>query len=657
MLEFGPDICNDLHEALSREWLVTNGIGGYASGTLAGPRTRRYHGLLVAATTPPTERTLLVAKLDETAIHEGHQYPLSANQWQNGRTEPRGFEHLRQFHLEGTTPVWTYAFGSALLEKRVWMEHGENTTYVHYCLRSASTPMTVNIAALVSCRDHHDITSRTNWPTPPCIEQVQQGLKVTACPDTPPYYLLSDGAQPSPVCEWKQGFFLGAENYRGLEAGEDLFHAGNLRANLLPAASLMLVLTTQAPAALDCVSPYERHREREYDLLATSGLPDEPREIQQLVLAADQFMVQRSLPRDQDGCSVVAGYPWFTDWGRDTMISLPGLALTTKQHDVAAKILRTFSHYVDQGMLPNCFPDVASEPEYNTVDATLWYFEAIRAYYEAAGDADLVRDLFPVLHGIVGWHLKGTRYGIHLDSRDGLLYAGREGMQLTWMDAKIDGRVVTPRIGKPVELNALWYHAMRIMAEFARLLKQSPHRYENLAERAAASFARFWNASDGYCYDVIDGPAGHDPSLRPNQLLAVSLLNSPLSYVQQRAVVDVCTRHLLTPHGMRSLGPGETGYIGTYGGSQRERDAAYHQGTTWGWLIGPFVRAHLRVYHDPDRARSFLRPLVEQLSSHGLGSLSEIFDGDPPFRPRGCIAQAWTVAEVLSAWQAASDCP
>jgi predicted glycogen debranching enzyme len=354
---------------------------------------------------------------------------------------------------------------------------------------------------------------------------------------------------------------------------------------------------------------------------------------------------------------VIAGYPWFGDWGRDTMISLPGLALATGRPQIARSILLTFAKFVDQGMLPNRFPDQGELPEYNTVDATLWYFEAIRAYIEyedASGNpvhgSSLLKEVYPILQEIVDWHLRGTRYQIGVDSRDGLVFAGEPGVQLTWMDAKVDGWVVTPRIGKPVEINALWYNALGCMQGFARWLGESPEAYITLAQRVQTSFGRFWNEQKGYCYDVIDGPDGDDASLRPNQVFAVALPHSPLSPGQSRAVVDACARHLLTSHGLRSLAPIETGYQGHYGGSLLKRDAAYHQGTVWSWLIGPFVRAHLRVYGDRQQARAFLIPLVQHLSDHGLGSVSEIFDGDPPFTPRGCFAQAWGVAELLHAW-------
>jgi predicted glycogen debranching enzyme len=321
---------------------------------------------------------------------------------------------------------------------------------------------------------------------------------------------------------------------------------------------------------------------------------------------------------------------------------------------VARSILQTFAHYIDQGMLPNRFPDAGETPEYNTVDATLWYIEAIRAYHAATGDDELLAELWPTLQDIIAWHQRGTRYNIHVDPADGLLYAGEPGVQLTWMDAKVGDWVVTPRIGKPVEVNALWYHALRCMAGFARRLGQPADEYEAAAEKARSGFARFWNASAGYCYDVLDGPDGHEAALRPNQLLAVSLPYSPLNPEQQRAVVDICARYLLTAYGLRSLAAGDPAYVGRYAGGPRQRDGSYHQGTVWGWLIVPFVSAHLRVYGDPALARSYLQPLLRSLASNNIGSISEIFDGDAPFLGRGCTAQAWSVVEVLRAWREVS---
>ena len=661
MLDFGREVCGDLHAAGDREWLVTNGSGGYASGTVAGVLTRRYHGLLIAALQPPLGRTLLVNKLDETATYDGRDYPLFANRWTDGQVKPRGFHYLARFRLEGTTPVWTYACADALLEKRVWMQPGGNTTYVRYDLRRGSRPMALSVKALANYRDHHGNTHAGGWRMR--VEAVPHGLRVTAFEDAIPFYLLSDRAEATPQHEWYRDYFLGQEAYRGLDAVDDNLYAGYFHAVLQPGEPLTIVASTDATPNLDGRSAYDERQTHEKQLLAQSNALIEPRGdrvdapswVQHLILAADQFVVRRSLPGEPDGRSVIAGYHWFGDWGRDTMISLPGLLLVTGRHEVAARVLRTFAHFVDRGMLPNRFPDAGKMPEYNTVDATLWYFEAIRTTHAASGDDALLAELFPVLQEIIEWHVRGTRYNIHVDPADGLLYAGEPGVQLTWMDAKVGDWVVTPRIGKPVEINALWYNALCVLAEFAHRLGEPAARYKALAQQARRGFARFWNEEGGYCHDVIDGPGGDDLALRPNQLLAISLPHSPLDARQQRAVVDVCAHHLLTSHGLRSLAPEDPAYLGDYGGDQRQRDAAYHQGTVWGWLIGPFIDAHLRVYRDREQARSYLEPCARHLAAHGVGSISEIFDGDPPFAPRGCIAQAWSVAEVLRAWQATID--
>jgi predicted glycogen debranching enzyme len=662
MLDFGREMCGDPRWSTEREWLVTNGIGGYASGTVAGVLTRRYHGLLVAALKPPVRRTLLLVKLDETASYGGQSYPLFANHWAGGELEPAGFRHLERFRLEGTTPVWTYALADALLEKRVWMQPGSNTTYVRYEVQRGSGPLELHIKAIVDDRDHHANTqagAKVSFQ----VERVNRGLRVSRANGRTPLYLLCDGARSSPEGAWYRGYYLAVEEYRGLDPLDDNYFAGRFEATLVPGESLTLVASTEAGSLLDGDVALAGRRAYEEALIerARPHLGAAPPAIEQLVLAADQFVVQRALPGSGEGesatggRSIIAGYPWFSDWGRDTMISLPGLVLTAGRPEVAARILRTFAQYVSEGMLPNRFPDEGHDPEYNTVDATLWYFEAIRACYEAAHDLSLLRDLWPVLQDIIDWHVRGTRYQIHLDPADGLLYAGEPGVQLTWMDAKVDDWVVTPRIGKPVEVNALWYNALQVIAALAPRLGESPREYQVLAQRAAEGFARFWNRERGFCYDVLDGPEGDDPALRPNQIFAVSLPHSPLPEAKQRAVIDACARHLLTSHGLRSLAPDGAQYEGRYGGDRKKRDAAYHQGTVWGWLIGSFVEAHLRVYRDPATARSFLWPLLQHLDAHGLGSISEIFDGDPPFTPRGCIAQAWSVAGVLRAWQAVAD--
>lgn len=649
MIEFGREVCAHLPIAERREWLVTNGIGGYAMGAIAGLRTRRYHGLLIAALRPPLGRTLLLAKLDEDVKYDGAQFSLSANRWADATVEQDGLSYLERFHLEGTTPVWSYAYGDALLEKRIWMEQGANTTYVRYDLRRASAPLELYAKALVDYRDHHQTTILNDWK--PDIRQIANGLRIRVHEGAQPLYLLTDRGQAWPDFTWYEDFYLSIEELRGQnDVVEDHIHVGVLGGTLQPGESLTIVASTEPDPPLDGKRAYAARRRYERNLIVRAAGVSPPAPAQ-LVLAADQFVVQRAAPGEPEGCTVIAGYPWFSDWGRDTMISLPGLTLGTGRPEIAARILRTFAHFVDQGMLPNRFPDEGEQPEYNTVDATLWYFEALRAYHEATGDDGLVRALFPVLREIVDWHERGTRYNIHVDPADGLLYAGEEGLQLTWMDAKFGDWVVTPRIGKPVEVNALWYNALCIMAELAGHLGEDAARFERLADRARAGFARFWNDEQGYCFDVLDGPEGDDAALRPNQILAVALPHSALEPARQRSVVEVCARHLLTSYGLRSLAPAHSDYKGQYRGDLKERDGAYHQGTVWGWLIGPFVSAHLRVYSDQAQARSYLHPLLQHLVDHGVGTVSEIFDGDPPFEPNGCPAQAWSVAELIRAWQ------
>jgi len=655
-VQFGREICGDLDLAESREWLVTNGIGGYASGTVAGSQTRRYHGLLVAALQPPVGRTQLVSAIDEIVYYAGADYSLATHRWANGAVDPKGFLLVEEFHLEGTKPVWSYALADALLEKRVWMRQDENTTYIQYTLVRGSSAVDLDLKALVNYRDFHALTHAGDWRMK--IEPVEHGIQVEAFDGAAPFYLKSSSAACEPRHEWYLGCYFGEETARGLEDREDHLFAALFRAKLQVGASVTLVATTDANALLDGETAAAERSNHEMKLFtAWQGkhealAAEAPFWLWQLILAADQFIVKRSLPEEPDGRSIIAGYHWFGDWGRDTMIAMPGLTLATGRAEVAKQILLAFSRYVDGGMLPNNFPDAGGKPEYNTVDAALWYFEAIRRYFAVTQDSATLQRLFPVLAGMIDAHVRGTRYNIRADPADGLLFAGAPGVQLTWMDAKIGDWVVTPRTGKPVEVNALWINALRTMAQFVRLLGKPGEGYEILAAKATKNFQRFWNAERGCCYDVIDGPGvGNDGSLRPNQIFAVSLLDNLLALEQQKSVVDVCARHLLTSHGLRSLAPGEPGYTDHYGGGPRDRDGAYHQGTVWGWLLGPFALAHFRVHKDREAALRFLEPLGRQIYASGLGTLSEIFDGNAPFTPRGCIAQAWTVAEVLRAWQ------
>lgn len=660
IIEFGREICGSLEIAEQREWLVTNGIGGYASGTVSGNLTRRYHGYLIAALHPPVGRTQLVAKLEETASYDARDYAVSTNRWASGAVEPKGYFRIESFRLEGATPVWRFAFADALLEKRIWMTQGENTTYVQYSLLRGSRPVRLAIKALVNYRDFHSTTLAGDWQMK--VESVERGVQVNAYDGAVPFYLLSGDGGFEPRQEWYRDYVLPMEKERGLDDHEDHLMAATASLELAVGGSATFVLTTNASAELNATRALAEHVERERNLWAKWRKSDEqgasvaPAWVRQLILAADQFVVKRSLPEEPDGRSIIAGYHWFGDWGRDTMIALPGLTLTAGRAEIAKKILLSFARYVHKGMLPNNFPDVGGSPEYNTVDAALWYFDAARQYFEATKDAETIAKLYPALDQIIDAYLKGTRYHIHADEADGLLYAGEDGVQVTWMDAKIGDRVVTPRIGKPVEINALWFNALKTMAKLAPVAGKPAEPFQKRAAMAEKSFLKFWNPAGGCCYDVIDDPhVGNDASLRPNQILAVSLLESPLSAEQQKAVVDVCARRLLTSYGLRSLAQSDSWYQGHYGGGPRERDGAYHQGTVWGWLMGPFVLAHLRVYGDRKAAQSFLEPLGMQIFSHGLGTLSEVFDGDAPFTPGGCIAQAWTVAEVLRAWRATVD--
>jgi predicted glycogen debranching enzyme len=665
-IEFGRAICGDLNSAESREWIVTNGIGGYASGTVAGLLTRRYHGLLVAALNPPLGRTLLLTKLDEVVTYAQQSYELNTNRWAGGNVTPHGYRHIESFELAETIPTWRFACADALLTKRIWMQPGENTTYVQYQLSRGTQPLQLQLKALVNYRDYHGSTQSSDRRM--SIEPIDSGIQVTAYPGATPIYLISDRATATAAHQWYYNFELALEQARGLSDREDHLHVATFEVMLNPGESLTFVASTEQHPNRDGAAALKLRQTEAQKLLTrwqmdrpeySHNSKDRPAWIDQLVLAADQFIVDRPLPNAPNGKTIIAGYPWFGDWGRDTMISLPGLTIATGRTEIARSILQTFAQYVDQGMLPNRFPDAGEVPEYNTVDATLWYFEAIRSYYQATGDEELIRELFPVLADIIAWHCRGTRYGIHLDATDGLLYAGEPGVQLTWMDAKVGDWVVTPRIGKPIEVNALWYNALRTMAKFAQRIGRPHQEYKALADLTLAKFSRFWNPTTGYCYDVLDGPDGDDATLRPNQIFAVSLMGGGtngyfplLTAAQQRSVVDTCGRLLLTSHGLRSLDPHHLDYQGHYGGNPLQRDGAYHQGTVWGWLLGPFVLAHLCVYDNPAQARQFLAPIADHLLAHGLGTASEIFDGDAPMTPRGCIAQAWTVAEVLRAWVA-----
>jgi predicted glycogen debranching enzyme len=636
----GRAVTGDLETAESREWLVTNGRGGYASGTVAGSLTRRYHGLLVAALTPPVQRRLVVAKCEIDVDYDGTRYELGTNRWTSGTVSPEGYKLCAAFALVDGVPVWTYSCGDAVIEQSIAMVAGADATALAFRIVRARAPVTLGLRVLAADRDHHGGA----LPDPQAFTvSVDDGVANVRLPDSQrTLTVYAPGAQISAASERYAGFSLPREAERGLQSTDDYAHVATVAISLGAGDSGGCVFTLDPAvsryANAIVIGARDVNRTRVSKMTTTV--------LGELACAADAFVVKRGEGADA-GCTVIAGYHWFADWGRDTMIALPGLTLATGRADVARDILSTFAKTIDGGMLPNRFPDDGAPPEYNTVDAALWFIEAVRAYVDASKDTVFLADVFPALVAIIDGYKKGTRYNIHLDT-DGLIAAGEPGIQLTWMDAKVGDHVITPRIGKPIEISALWYAGLRAMEAFAMQLGQSPDRFHDLAERCLAGFTRFWNAEKNYCYDVLDGPGGNDPALRPNQLFALSLHASPLPDVQARAVVDACSRELLTTAGLRTLAPSDPAYIGRYGGDQTARDAAYHQGTVWPWLIGPFVRAHVRVYRDPAIARTFIQPLIDALDAYGVGTLGEIFEGDAPHAPRGTIAQAWSVAELLS---------
>jgi predicted glycogen debranching enzyme len=659
-LTFGREICNHLSIAESREWLVTNGIGGYASGTIAGVLTRRYHGLLMAALKPPVARYLLLTKLDESVSYNGELYELFTNRWSGKIVTPQGYVNIESFYLDGNLPVWNYAFADGILEKRVWMEYGENTTYIRYYFKRGCQDLHLSLKALVNYRDYHNNTVGNDLLL---INKLEENyLEIENIFDCKKLYLTGYSESKNIDFNWDinnvwyRNFYLNLETYHGLNDIDEHLLAVTGKAILHPGDSLTIIASTESKIKKK-IFDYDKNKLKNRELIklftTQNKLENIPNWISQLVLAADQFIVNRPLNDNPNGQTIIAGYPWFTDWGRDTMISLTGLTITTGREAIAKNILATFAKYLDQGMLPNMFPDQGETPVYNTVDAILWYFEALRSYYCATEDQEFLAQLFPLLTEVIEWHIKGTRYQIKMD-QDGLLYAGEDGVQLTWMDAKVGNWVVTPRIGKPVEINALWYNALMSMEYFCQILGQNGTKYAKMLENMRSHFPKFWCKEGGYCYDVIDTPQGNDNSFRPNQIFAVSLPSvwkKPLLDDRQRKmVVDSVAQKLLTSLGLRSLDPHDPNYQGIYGGDQLQRDGAYHQGTTWAWLIGHFVQAHLSVYQNPNLARSFLEPFANHLSDGCIGNISEIFDGNVPFTHRGCYAQAWSVAEVLRSW-------
>ncbi|MDX1430920.1 MAG: amylo-alpha-1,6-glucosidase [Gammaproteobacteria bacterium] len=668
-IRLGRAICGDLEQAERREWWLTNGRGAYAAGTVAGTLTRRYHGLLIAPLDPPLGRYLVFVKADAVVTDGERSWPLFSNRWGGGAVDPAGHVRIESFHLDGRMPVWRFDLGDVTVESRVWMEQGSDTTYVAYRLVQSPAEATrtyrLRVRLLVNARDHHSGTPRHSFA--PHVEgseldgQGNTSLRVRHPADgrgeRGGYTLVFRvrGGHIAPASDWIDNFDLPIERERGLSDIDSHLCVGEADLELRSDRWSGLVASVNGEPSPYLDEALARHRSHDSSTLTRARvqvreLLDAPAWIHQLVLAADSFVFSRPITGSPDGESVIAGYPWFGDWGRDTMIALPGLTLATGRYDSARRILETFALFVDGGMLPNVFPGDGTQAEYNTVDAALWYIEAWRAYVEVSGDLTSLREVFPVLESIIAFHRDGTRYRIGMDSTDGLLHAGEPGVQLTWMDAKIGDWVVTPRTGKPVEINALWYNALSAMALLATLIGRSGAPYERLAKQARIGFQRYLRGDGGGLFDVLDGPSGNDATIRPNQIFAVSLPASPLDPGAQLRVVNECARELLTSYGLRSLAPEHTDFRDRYVGGVWERDGGYHQGPVWAWLLGHYAIAEHRIHGDAARAQSRLEAIRDHLLDAALGSVSEIFDGAPPHDPRGAPAQAWSVACVLEAW-------
>lgn len=636
------EYCRDLEQATSREWLETNGIGGFASSTIVGMNTRRYHGLLVAALHPPVGRIVTLSSYQETVRLGGRDYELGCNQYTDA-VHPQGYRHLD--YVEDTPwPTFGYKIGKAQIKKSVFMPYGLNATVVTY---TSDQDVRLDIRPLIAYRDYHH-TARQNGDINPSPEVGADALHYTPYEGQPTLHITHDGGQFIGDGFWYYDFEYALERYRGLDAVEDLFSPGSLTFTLPAGESVSIVASVEDAIPVDQVddlrdAEIDRRRNRSASLVVEDDFAAS------LANAADAYVVRR----DQDLSTIIAGYPWFSDWGRDTFIALPGITLVTGRFDQAAGMLKAFAKACDQGMIPNRFPDHGEIADYNSVDASLWYIQAVNRYLDYTGDFDGVeQDIWPTIKSIVTHYHDGTRYRIHADV-DGLISAGEGNVQLTWMDAKVGDWVVTPRHGKPVEINALWYHALRVSEALAIRFSdpEFASRISGYAEQVATAFeSTYWNEETGCLFDVV-GQEHKDGAIRPNQILAVSLPHQLVSDTHARSILDVVERELLTPRGLRSLAPGHPSYAGHYGGDQHSRDGAYHQGTVWGWLIGPYVTAYVRAGGDSSEVRDTAAEVIAPFRSHlfeaGIGHISEVFDGDPPHTSRGCYAQAWSVGEVL----------
>ncbi len=640
MFTTNKETLNDFDKASKLEWIETNGLGGYASSTIIGLNTRRYHGILVAALNPPVEREVVVSKLDETIVVKNKSYSLATNQYPKN-VHPQGYKYLTEFKKD-LFPEFFYQVGPIKLKKTIACINGKNCTTLLYEVSEAEEDFQIQLSPFIAMRDFHSLRKAdTNIRSEYSFQNGTFELKFNDHHEIL-YAHISKGdfvSQP----DWYYNFEYLEELNRGLDFQEDLFKPGYFKVNLKNGDKIAITFSIN-PITKDCFTLLECEKTRREKLV--EKLKDDE-VLKNLTLAADQFIVKRKAM----GKTIIAGYHWFSDWGRDTMIALPGLTLCTNRFNDAESILETFANSMDRGMIPNRFPDRGEAPEYNTVDATLCFFIAVKKFLDATNDFYFVREtIYPRFKKIIEWHQQGTRHNIHEDY-DSLLFAGEPGVQLTWMDAKIGDWVVTPRQGKAVEINALWYNALKIAAYLADMFNDNEciSMFNNKAEQIYKSFNEtFWNEEGGYLFDYIDGDY-KDSSFRPNQLYAISLPHKLMDKEKAKAIVDKVYEKLYTPFGLRSLLSDDKNYKSIYNGDQYLRDSAYHQGTVWAFLLGVFADSVEYAYpaEKETRIKKIIDNLLPHLSEAGIGTVSEIFDGDYPHHPKGCISQAWSVAEFL----------
>lgn len=631
---------NQYDFASNLEWLETNGVGGYSSGSVAGSNTRRYHGILVAATQPPVGRMVVLSKLEETLVVKDKRFELSSNQYP-GTVYPQGFQYLRSFERD-LFPQFVYEAGGVELRKTIAGIHGENTVVIVFEVLKAKGKLKLELMPLASCKDFHS-EARANdsiYRNYLFDEGVFQTMNYEACPEI---FVSVPGSSFVDAKSWYYNYEHAIEQQRGLDYKEDLFTHGHFEVELKEGDKLAVIVSTEDPRGRDGLQLVEKERTRREALSKPFAFHDG---LRRLSLAADQFIVKRG-----DLNTIIAGYHWFSDWGRDTMISLPGLCIATGRFNDLKNIILAFANSVSEGMLPNRFPDSGEKPEYNTIDATLWFFVAIYKYYAASKDKQFVTKILPVLTDIVEWHYEGTRYNIHVDTADGLLYGGQDGVQLTWMDAKVGNWVVTPRKGKVVEINALWYNALQILSFLSSESgdPDSSKKWKEKAGQVHESFnEKFWNELRGCLFDFIDGEE-KNTDLRANQLYAISLPFPLLSKQRATKVLKVISEQLYTPKGLRTLERSHPDYKHQCTGDIHARDGAYHQGTVWSFLAGPYVDAILFVKGDKGKKEALhvVEDLLRTLDERCVGSISEIFDSEEPHTAQGCVAQAWGVAELL----------